>query len=851
MSTMIFAPEAHLSAVEAALTDTALSSLDRAGAPVLVACCETLAVVAMNRAAADLFGASFDAVSRRLFQGGEPAAQRLSHLARTLLPGAAPRLERMRFYFGAASETVTFLCRRLSIAEGESLLVIAAPGIRAKLLSVVPHRAESLLPAVAVADTSEPDALASHQPDTLHQSLSEPVTAPPKTRFVWRSDRDNRLLEASPPFGTLLRSPIHVTGRNFLDVLGQAGANTAGLAAALADRATFSGLSLDWPAEDGRIIAVEFGGMPQFDAQHQFAGFRGYAVTQGLSMRARDDSAATPGGWSAEGISAMPEVVSTPEIVSQKHPEEAFLAHKISAQDIPAHDIDAQDVPTQDVLPQDILRQDIATPSETPLSAPAEMPRVMPTPASNVVSLRPAPPAKPSEPDTLEEPAASLLSPTERSAFDEIARTLSAGLSTAGDEVTQFPVALPEQPPSTPPGEGVAHNMKNVVDHVPIGILVSRGGIPIFANRTLLDLTGFSDVDALYDAGGLERLFGGADVGTTREDAVAATVRTTDGDTIPVDARIHAIGWDGLPATLVSLRSARDRLDASRAKTLERSLRERDNETRELHTILDTATDGVVLLDDDANILSLNRSAEALFGCEGSDVAGSAFGTLVADESRAPLADYLSALKGGGVASLLNDGREILCRGPRDGIIPVFVTIGRLESEESPKLFAVLRDLTAWKNAERGLDQARQDAERASAQKSEFLARISHEIRTPLNAILGFAEVIMDERFGPVGNERYRDYMKDIHRSGEHVMSLVNDLLDLSKIEAGKMDMTFTAVDANSCVSDCVALMQAAGKPRPRRDPPVACAAPAKDHRRRTRLQTDRAQHPVKRGEVQ
>ena len=116
--------------------------------------------------------------------------------------------------------------------------------------------------------------------------------------------------------------------------------------------------------------------------------------------------------------------------------------------------------------------------------------------------------------------------------------------------------------------------------------------------------------------------------------------------------------------------------------------------------------------------------------------------------------------------------------------------------------------MTHWKTVERELDEARREAERASALKSDFLAKISHEIRTPLNAILGFAEVIMDERFGPIGNARYKDYLKDIHSSGALVLSLVNDLLDLSKIEAGKMDLSFESVDANRIVTECVSIMQ-------------------------------------------
>jgi signal transduction histidine kinase len=119
-----------------------------------------------------------------------------------------------------------------------------------------------------------------------------------------------------------------------------------------------------------------------------------------------------------------------------------------------------------------------------------------------------------------------------------------------------------------------------------------------------------------------------------------------------------------------------------------------------------------------------------------------------------------------------------------------------------------LRDVTAWKRSEEELTNARRTAEKASTAKSEFLAKISHEIRTPLNAIIGFSEVMMDERFGPIGSERYRQYLKDIHAAGGHLISLLNDLLDLSKIEAGKLELTFVNVNLNDLVQQCVAIMQ-------------------------------------------
>jgi two-component system cell cycle sensor histidine kinase PleC len=88
------------------------------------------------------------------------------------------------------------------------------------------------------------------------------------------------------------------------------------------------------------------------------------------------------------------------------------------------------------------------------------------------------------------------------------------------------------------------------------------------------------------------------------------------------------------------------------------------------------------------------------------------------------------------------------------------------------------------------------EAETANASKTAFLANMSHELRTPLNAILGFSEIIAQECFGPVGSERYRDYAGDIHSSGAHLLSLINDLLDVAKIEAGKMDIAPHPLDA-------------------------------------------------------
>ena len=143
------------------------------------------------------------------------------------------------------------------------------------------------------------------------------------------------------------------------------------------------------------------------------------------------------------------------------------------------------------------------------------------------------------------------------------------------------------------------------------------------------------------------------------------------------------------------------------------------------------------------------------------------------------------------------------------GRVPLFLTLGPLQAPKSQAAFcAVVRDITQWKKTEAELREAKEKAEAVSRQKSEFLAHISHELRTPLNAIMGFSEVMRLERFGEIDNEKYRGYVQDIHASGSHLLSLINDLLDLSKVEAGKLELTFTAVSLSDVADHAMKMLQ-------------------------------------------
>lgn len=355
----------------------------------------------------------------------------------------------------------------------------------------------------------------------------------------------------------------------------------------------------------------------------------------------------------------------------------------------------------------------------------------------------------------------------------------------------------------------------SILARLPVPLLIHSGDVLHYANEAFLELTGYDALEDLADAGGLGALFADhyADDGETDESDRSLKLTTRQSQEFPIDALLRSVPWRGGKALmLVVRRSGEDEAPSAHLSAAndepnqQPDVSELKSRIAEMRTIIDTATDGVVLIGRDGNIRSISRPAEALFGFDSDEIAGKPFASLFAIESQRAARDYLVGLSEPGVASLLNDGREVIGREAQGRFIPLFMTIGRLPNDSG--FCAVVRDITQWKRAEEDLTQARAVAERASSQKTDFLARISHEIRTPLNAIIGFSELMVDEKFGPVANDRYRDYLRDINRSGNHVLDLVNDLLDISKIEAGQQEMAYEAVSLNDTLAETVAMMQ-------------------------------------------
>src|SRR6202171_680992 len=231
----------------------------------------------------------------------------------------------------------------------------------------------------------------------------------------------------------------------------------------------------------------------------------------------------------------------------------------------------------------------------------------------------------------------------------------------------------------------------------------------------------------------------------------------------------------------------------SRTEELATSDRESRRKSQILQSVLDSMGDGVAVADEKGNFILFNSAAEKILGVGAIPMPRQEwpdhFWIYLADGVTPVPADDIPLARALGGESV--EGAELFVRNPKipDGIW-INVTATPLTDEGAVRRggVAVFRDITQNKQAEQLLVQAKDEAERASKFKDQFLSTMSHELRTPLNAVLGFSDLLADERYGPL-NDRQRRYVNHIHTGGKHLLKLISDILDLSKIEAGRMEL--------------------------------------------------------------
>ncbi|GJD81725.1 hypothetical protein GCM10007886_46670 [Methylobacterium gregans] len=797
--------------------------------------------------------------ARPLLRALAPAGVLPAALARQIRPAGGPGVRMLRLRLDPRGLAPPTLCRTVPgrAADGRRLILLAVvgklPALRAGFPPIpTPDETSSDVaaerPAGPPAEPPVEDHAPAAAPETAEPADREPAAPRPGGRFVWRSDAAGALTQLSGG-GDALARLIGVTwaeltasgrlrqGEVFLD--------------ALAQRRTFRGLGAVLTLEGGVSVAADLSGAPLGRPGQAFQGYGGFGIVRGVTLEdpappaagmvpapeATGTGADTPepregdtGSREGTGAAQMPDpavaspapavaaasgvpVPRGPGPVAPPYPLAPPFGRGLGADPVAMATMAApllaawlqQDWfgPPARTAPARPAAQAPASGSEPPPTiAPVAAPDVVPEPEGGPeqdVAPEHAPePGLAAEPDHLPEPdhllepeaAPAALSVSEHDAFREIARAL--GVRYAGDPADDADEAVPADPGGrgavmpfsfASPSASVRTEPEPaaLLDGVPGPLLLHRGPEILAANRAFLDLADYPDLAALR-AAGLTRLFPDPLPDPLPEDATRA-LETRDGTVRRVALARGAMPWPGGPAAALLLRPLADAEAGSGAASGVEARppvaalpgRDADATAAALRAALDAVAEGVVVADAAGRVLSLNRAAADLLGRDPRAAPGAALRDLVPPEMAGALAEADGcpvSFEGGALAvrsAALGGGLRALLLRP----VPEPVR------SEGPGFVA------------------------------RFLAQLDREIRTPLTGILGFADVMLKEPYGPLGHARYRSYLNDIRASGEQVLALVADLVDLATVETGGLPLSRRPLPLNDLVSTCVAEMQA------------------------------------------
>ena len=287
------------------------------------------------------------------------------------------------------------------------------------------------------------------------------------------------------------------------------------------------------------------------------------------------------------------------------------------------------------------------------------------------------------------------------------------------------------------------------------------------------------------------------------EDIYELTYIRKDGSRFPAVVSVTALrdAQDAIIGYLLigTDHTARKQVEEERMK-LDQRLRDQQFYTRSL---IESNIDAIMTTDPRGIITDVNKQTEALTGCTRDELIGAPFKNYFTDPDRAQAA----------INRVLAEGKvtnyELTARARDDKLTVVSYNATTFHDRDRKLqgVFAAARDVTEVKRFEQALQQKNVELEDASRMKSEFLANMSHELRTPLNAIIGFSEVLRDGMLGEMTDQQ-RAFISDIFGSGKHLLSLINDILDLSKVEAGKMTLDLDTMDAASMFVNSLSIIR-------------------------------------------
>ncbi len=264
-----------------------------------------------------------------------------------------------------------------------------------------------------------------------------------------------------------------------------------------------------------------------------------------------------------------------------------------------------------------------------------------------------------------------------------------------------------------------------------------------------------------------------------------------NGDEFPVEISLSPLQTDEGPLVMSAIRDISER-------------RRADQKFRDL---LESAPDAMVIANRAGEIVLVNAQTERLFGYPREELLGRKVETLIPDRFHSVHAPHRTAFFNEPRARAMGEGLELHGR-RRDGSeFPVEISLSPIETEEGTLVSSAIRDITDRRRIERTLQEKNAELQRANQAKDRFLASMSHELRTPLNGIIGFAEFLIDGKPGPL-NEKQSEYLSDVLNSGRHLLHLINDMLDLVKVQAGKAELNLESFSLAEAIQEVCAGMR-------------------------------------------
>jgi len=269
---------------------------------------------------------------------------------------------------------------------------------------------------------------------------------------------------------------------------------------------------------------------------------------------------------------------------------------------------------------------------------------------------------------------------------------------------------------------------------------------------------------------------------------------------------------DTVPRTLSleDKKILRDLADTVQQELEQKHLRETstalESQSERLRAILETVIDGIVTIDDTGIIKTFNPAAEKIFGYSIDEVFNQNVKMLMPEPYQSEHDGYLDSYHKTGIPKVIGIGREVIGKRKDNSEFPMDLSISRMKVNGSTMFTGIVRDITERNEASDKIFKAMEEAKIANQTKTEFLSSMSHELRTPMNAILGFGQMLDFNPKEPLSATQ-KASVDQILKGGQHLLALINDILDLTQIEAGKADFTIEEIDPNKAVEECLTLI--------------------------------------------